>query len=362
MNVHTNNVTNLKNQFAKIYKTDEAAAIDILKQMRIIHGCAIYDDKMDKENIVKNPINDITDDDWIRLSTNASLIYCIHNHIRRCESLAYNNKKGYATPSILSSDYDIQTASLSQKKGASACPSAQSKTKKQSNWVTGTTNVMNNNNIAGRITKNSTGTDELSLDNIITTEIKQTGGADDIFSESEEYDSTNKSSYNRDNTEDMDDYIENISTTEANDIYSDYIRKQSQEGGNCSMKMNSEKKDETKPTIIFYWADWCSFSNQFVPQWKKFKEQAKKNFPNLQVEELNVGKNKDLNKLANNAGAEAYPTLILFLSKKIDGKDEYYKEKYPKISSKMSADDVTKFVKEKMELFEKNGEKYNKII
>ena len=79
MNVHTNKVTSLKNQFVDQYKSNEANTIQLLREMRIIHGCAIYDDVMDKQRLMNKSIHDVTDDEWIKLSTNASLLHCIHH-------------------------------------------------------------------------------------------------------------------------------------------------------------------------------------------------------------------------------------------------------------------------------------------
>ncbi len=109
-----------------------------------------------------------------------------------------------------------------------------------------------------------------------------------------------------------------------------------QVGGHGSETINKlEKYDKTKPTIINYWADWCGPSNRFLPNWKEFVAKAKANFPELQVLDLNVGKDKKKNELAMNVGVEGYPTIVVF----------YKGKKHPKVAGKMTAEDVNTFVK-----------------
>lgn len=70
--------------------------------------------------------------------------------------------------------------------------------------------------------------------------------------------------------------------------------------------------DVTKPTIINYWADWCGPSNRFLNEWNKFKQSAKKLFPHLQVQDLNVENDNDKKMLAKENGVNSFPTIILY--------------------------------------------------
>jgi len=63
--------------------------------------------------------------------------------------------------------------------------------------------------------------------------------------------------------------------------------------------------------IILYYALWCGYSRQFIPEWEKFEEYAKKNLPNLRVSKVRC---EDGNEpVCKEKGVEGYPTVILYL-------------------------------------------------
>lgn len=308
MNTHTNIVAKLKEEFVNTCKTDtsnEAKLLDILKKLRVVHGTAICEDAAQIQSLLSK--SNISDDEFVKLSTNQSFLYIIHNHIRSCEKLAYQCKKGTFTP--LTSDSDLQTA-----------------TQNSNN------NKINDNNV----------TEEISIKNM-DTEVAPTAPSviSDNFSEISKSTVVTGGSYN--NTSD---YIANLTSTEAARLASDYDRSKKiskQKGGNYTnttdylnnltsteAKNMADKYDNgsssltdmlnkqksnlnvNNPTLVYYWADWCGVCQRFKNTWNEFKKQAAQKYPNLQISELNIGNNKDLIKMASQVGVEGYPTLMLF--------------------------------------------------
>ena len=405
MNVHTNNITSLKNKFVTVCKTgDDNGALEILKQMRIIHGRALYESAIDKQNIFTKGVEHATDDDWIKLSTNDSFLYVMHDHIRNCEKLAYQCKKGSTMPIQVSSDSELKTATQSNLGKESSFANAMSKrtSSREQSKASGVTPIVN---------KISENTEELSLQNIQTetpsytmsdnmsefrlgdlfetddretlivkkigefgqnlsknaaefgqnltkkaTEIGQnlTKNAAEIGQNLTKNIMTGGENKLIDNTSyDMNtsEYINNITSTEASRLASEYQKMQpslNQANTNSIKTLGQINKtlDINKPTLVYYWADWCGYSIKFNPTWKEFETNSKNKFPNLQIVELNVNDDKqilngkklskvELNKLASDVGVEGYPTIVLF----------YNKKTYPKIVSRASVDDINNFIK-----------------
>lgn len=230
MNDYINKVSILKNDFMQ--NKDRNKAIEILKEMRIIHGLAIYQNNLYIKNLNES---NLTVDELLNLSTQSSLLYVIHNNIRSCEKMLYDKK----FKSIKS-----------------------------------------------------------------------------------------ENSFNNAKDQNTTEYINNLTTTEANNLFSN----ENQKGGEDKNEM-----DVKKPTIINYWADWCGYSKKFLPKWEKFKIEAKEKYPNLQVLDLNVKNDEELNNMAKKAGVSGYPTLVLYK----DGNKKY------SIASNMNTDDIIKFIDKK---------------
>jgi len=116
-------------------------------------------------------------------------------------------------------------------------------------------------------------------------------------------------------------------------MYSEYNKQQL--GG-------QEQLDVNKPTLINFWADWCGFSQKFLPVWEEFKKNYKSKFPELQVTELNYGKDvkldPDLTDIAKKAKVEGYPTLVIFANNK----------KCQKTAGNMTLDELNKFVEKNL--------------
>lgn len=73
-----------------------------------------------------------------------------------------------------------------------------------------------------------------------------------------------------------------------------------------------------KPTCVLYYATWCGYSRDFLPQWEKFEEYAKKN---LNVVPKSVLCEGDEESKCNHEGVRGYPTVIIYLP---DGKKVQY--------------------------------------
>ena len=385
MNVHTNKITSLKNKFVTVCKTgDDKGTLEILKQMRIIHGCALYDSAIDKQNIFTKGVEHATDDDWIKLSTNDSFLYVMHDHIRYCEKLAYQCKKGSKTPISASSDSELKTATQSSNGKESSFANAMSKRTSSMDQSRATT-------ITPVVNKISENTEELSLQNIQTETPNYTMSdmsefkPGDLFETDDQETliakkigefgqnlSKNAADFGQNLTkkvteigqnltknaaeigqnltknvmtggDDMNtsEYINNITSTEASRLASEYQKMQP----SINLSHANKTLDVDKPTLVYYWADWCGYSTKFNPTWKEFELNSKNKFPNLQVIELNVnddaqilnGKKlskQELNKLASDVGVQGYPSVVLF----------YNKKTYPKVVSKASVNDINNFI------------------
>jgi thiol-disulfide isomerase/thioredoxin len=305
ISTYASKVTKLKDEFIKVYD-DEKSALDILKQMRICHGMAICEYQKHINEINKMQHN-ITESNLITISTNYSFLHIIHEHIRNCERTLYTTKK--ANEKSNNNGMDVSK-----------------------------------NKVSAKITTNMEGVDEILLGGMETdTEIKQSVNTSDLFS-TFDINVQKKSKHNinplnsnvqyeRSDLMNTSDFINNLTTTEANRLFSEYEKKQV-----GIVKPQIKNLDIYKPTIINYWGNWCGYSMKFLPEWNKFKEDVEfmKQYPELQVLDLHVARDdKDAAALAKKAGVDGYPTVILF----------YRNKKYPKIASNMTAEKLKEFVK-----------------
>jgi thiol-disulfide isomerase/thioredoxin len=306
INNHCSKITDLRNQFLDKYKTDKNQAINIIKEMRIIHGCAIYDNAQNIQKVMKAKTDSLTDEDFIKLSSNESLLYVIHDNIRNCEKKAHVFKEtciatnsSDTSPPLPSRQTD--TSPLDKKSYTFNLPHFDEvKTKNSVNNIREQV-VEGINGIKAKL--NNMG--ELSLHNITTEAPPKTltGGQDP---------------YGNQNTPD---FINNIASTEANKLMDNLTDRK--------LEFNIKK-----PVIINYWADWCGYSQRFKKHWDEFKGTAEKNFPGLTALDIDVGRDKERIDLAKKVGVNGYPTMVLFLDDKT----------YTKTAGNLTTRDVNDFV------------------
>ena len=345
LNVHSNKTTALKNKFINEYKTNAQTAQELIRQMRIIHGRAIYDEKEEQKNIFEKGIDNITDQDWIKVSTNCSILHIIHANIMRSEKLAFKNKeetegRKTAASTLLTSDTDIQTTSVGETNQAvketsftNAMASKKNNTRAMSSKIQVPANKMNST-----IKTNEQGTDEVSIQNIDTSVSAPSNvNANEFFTEFDtKFDTKGKIASgvtNSVNSTNMSDYIKNLNTSEANRLESEVNKiTPTQAGGHY--------KDVTNPTLVNFWADNCSYSLKFLPTWKEFVAQAKSKYPNLQVVDINAN-TKEMQKEYVDSAVTGFPTLVMYKTiKDPTGKEVLKKTKSINVASNMSVENI----------------------
>lgn len=83
-------------------------------------------------------------------------------------------------------------------------------------------------------------------------------------------------------------------------------------------KYRNESFDQTAPQaksgsqneIILYYANWCSFSRQFLPVWEKFEAYGKANLPNLRISRVLCEDGNET--VCKQKGVLGYPSVILY--------------------------------------------------
>jgi hypothetical protein len=247
--------------------------LEIIKEMRMIHGRAIYELDNYKKNMAPIPEN------FIMISKGESIIYVIHAKIRKIE------KKFYKKTSNSNSDsYSLSPSAINKKYFSNEYFDA--------------------SKIKARLTSDTAGDKLVSISGIETTPHQQKKVIQPMqpTQQIQAMKNENKPMLQKGG------YVDEINT--------DYFDDMSSEEADRILKTPMEHKagksqlDITKPTIINYWANWCGPSNHFFPEWTKFKNDAMKSLPGVQVLDLDVTKN--LNKLAMDAGVKGFPTVVVF--------------------------------------------------
>lgn len=271
-----------------------------IKAMRLCHARAI----ISLEEYTKHVCINKTTDDLLALSICTSLLYVIHLNVRQCEKLVYGDSFFNDSSSVgqIISNEDIPTPDLS---------------------------TMNKNKNKINITKHMTqnGTEELNFHGLITSEQSALPPSNNSapLPPSTNSCTSSDSKQNGLNTE----FINDMQTSDVKSFLTDgAVHKQT--GGDDPVLGFST----IKPTLINYWANWCGFCKKFNPEWEKFKLEAKAKFPQLQICDLDVGRDADLDKLAKRVGVRGYPTIVLFANNKIT----------MMVSGNKTKDDICKFV------------------
>ncbi len=340
MNQHTNKVTNLKKELVNMCRNDanDSSGVEYLKKMRITHGRAIHDNAVDIYNNIMKKNKDISDDELIKLSTNASHLHVIHNHIRNCEKINFLRKEGKKISENLLNESDSHISSPSPKKLIVDRTIIQSY------------NISDNNKVTPIITRQSDNTDLLSLQNIETDTDPNykfnnslSINTDDIFEKTEENIMTggnNNTSVPSLNDDNLTEFVNNITSSEAARFLSDNDNQMNSIKSSNSNKLsaiNQQSRSITKPTLVNFWAEWCGWSKKFGPTWEKFKETASIKYPELQIAELN-SKNEKIGEIPKKIGVKGFPTLVLYRDGKI----------YKKSAGSLTLEGIDKFINESM--------------
>jgi len=294
---------------------------ELIDQMRIFHANAIIAYDNYKISIIHKTSAPVTNDELITLSKCESILYVIHSKIRKAEKKFY--KKNYETKS------NVPLSSSSSTPGSSSSGNTRP-------VINQKPDNSNNSKIKARLEPNPTGTDMMSISGLSTS----AAPAKTLLTESRknpitppsyilpvsDFSPTNSAtkkqaggidkpvpiSPSSTSTSSMTDYINNISTTEAEKVLNGPIGSKIPSKTASVSYGTKSSLDVNKPTVINYWADWCGYSNNFLPEWKKFELAAKQKFPQVQVLDLNVEHNKELIDLASSIGVNGYPTTVVF--------------------------------------------------
>jgi len=71
--------------------------------------------------------------------------------------------------------------------------------------------------------------------------------------------------------------------------------------------------DFEKPVIVNFYANWCSYSKDFLGTWEDFTNSIVTNYPNLQFFSYDVGRDREKQqKVKDYFGVESYPSVVLF--------------------------------------------------
>ena len=80
-------------------------------------------------------------------------------------------------------------------------------------------------------------------------------------------------------------------------------------------RQEAMKNVDGKPiNVVLYYANWCGYSKQFLPEWNKFVVYAKKNLPHINVEEIVCENGKE--GLCKNRGVKGYPSVLMYKNNK----------------------------------------------
>jgi thiol-disulfide isomerase/thioredoxin len=59
--------------------------------------------------------------------------------------------------------------------------------------------------------------------------------------------------------------------------------------------------------LILYYASWCKYSADFLPEWNEFENYAKDNFPTVNISKMDVD-----NRILLERNILAYPSIVLY--------------------------------------------------
>lgn len=84
-----------------------------------------------------------------------------------------------------------------------------------------------------------------------------------------------------------------------------------QQRGGTQMDKNKDL-DINKPTLVNYWANWCSASKSFMKKWPEVVDYLEHKYPNMQIIDVDVKNDKKMSDQALNEGVKGFPTLVFY--------------------------------------------------
>jgi thiol-disulfide isomerase/thioredoxin len=122
-------------------------------------------------------------------------------------------------------------------------------------------------------------------------------------------------------------------------VYRNYFYNTEQfNDNNNQLPEDKPLEDKQKGEIVLYYATWCGYSRQFLPEWEKFSRYASKNLPNVKVTSMKC--ENDDEELCFQKGVEGYPTVILYPT---NGTEAVF-------DKERTSDKLIEFVKDKLNM------------
>ena len=381
MGEHLKNVTELIKE-AEYIKNDNNKALDFFKKIRIVHGCAIYDNAKEKDILIHKNEKKLTDEELIKISISDSILHCIHNHVRNYDRFITKITSDTNT-NIENNDSSFSNAiknskaasNMNMTNAAMAMAMTNSKSNSMSNSMLNSNKVnLINTRMKGSLvpSKSNPQKEELFIENITT---ENPDSYTNNLSNLSNLNNSNNSNNSKPDFSVFEGEEINVSELPSDDLgqllemdeskklkqSTQFIQSnqpksnqfnildQSNNASNFASKVKQEinnlidqgkglltggnDNDIHKPTIVNYWSNTCMPSIKFRPEWEKFKESARVNLPNLQVEDVETSTN-EARQVAKNAGITQYPTVKL-----------YYNGKTYEYNGQRTVDALTRFVK-----------------
>lgn len=323
---------------------------EIIKKIKVLHGCAIYQNQRYLNKILEKNQDDITETEWLNISSNESILYCIQNILRKSESSAFGRSKETHTSdtddkygksiiknltvgnSFTGEKYDNNTGYTIKTDTENGTIDTDNRSFNTDNGSFNTDNtdngsfntdtesddivkmnrtintsdfnkikkfdiddIHNINDMKGGYHGNKSYLSDY-IDNLNTSEAErlENGGVANKKSKYEKYKLNN-------NEDGLTDFIDQLSTEDADQLEREY---ENQYGG--------EKSNSIKDvSVVYFWADWCGPSQQFNPVWKKFTEVAESQLPGVKIADLNAN-DKQLQQYPAKIGVNSFPTVAVF--------------------------------------------------
>lgn len=79
--------------------------------------------------------------------------------------------------------------------------------------------------------------------------------------------------------------------------------------------MASVSNGNKNAKVVLYYASWCGYSKQFLPEWEKFVKSASNSLPNIQTQAISCENGTE--KQCAEQGVEGYPTILVHLDNRV---------------------------------------------